>query len=373
MTKDPVLVILQLTGGNDYLNTVIPYTDSLYWDNRKAVRIPEEQVIPLDERVGLHPSMAPLKRFWDEGKMAILHGIGYPNSTRSHFRSMDIWHTCEPDRVGIEGWGGRVVRELDPNKENVVTAVNFGQGLPRAMAVPGVPVASVSQLESYGVLTGIPQEEERMQALELFARIYSPAIGRGPVMDYLGQMGLDALKGADILKTAPLRYTSSVEYGATSLAQKMRGIAMVHTANVGTRVFYTQQGSYDTHGVQLKTHADLWQEASQAIADFLDDLKEHDEADNVMLFLFSEFGRRVRDNASGTDHGAGGVAFAIGDPVKGGHYSEYPSIQPGDLEEGDMAHTIDFRGVYASIIEQYLGLDPVPIVNGTFEQLSFVK
>ena len=373
MAKNPVLVILQLTGGNDYLNTLIPYTDPLYHQNRPAVGIAEDEVVRLDDKLGFHPSMAPLKTLWDDDKMAIIHGVGYENSPRSHFRSMDIWHTCEPNKVGTEGWVGRAVRDLDPQKENVLTAVNFGQGLPRAMALPGVPVASVSDLENYGVLTGISGKEQRARALERFARIYAPAIGRGPVMDYLGQTGLDALKGADILKTAPQSYSSSVEYAASPIAQKLRGVAMVHLANLGTRVFYTAHATFDTHAAQPPAHAQLWKDVSEGIVDFFEDLREHGAADNVVMFLFSEFGRRVRDNGSGTDHGAGGVAFAIGDPIKGGHYSEYPSLKPQDLQEGDLVPNIDFRGIYSSLLERHLALDPVSIVDGTFEQLDFIK
>ncbi|MEE8159659.1 MAG: DUF1501 domain-containing protein [Dehalococcoidia bacterium] len=373
MAKDPVLVVFQLTGGNDYLNTIIPRNNPLYRDYRKLVVIPEGEEIPIDDDYGFHPEMAPLKPFWDEGKMALIHGIGYENSPRSHFRSMDIWHTCEPDKVGTEGWVGRVIKTVDPNKDNVLTGVNFGQGLPRAMALPGVPVASVSDIENYGVLTGITAEDQRARALERFARMYSPAIGRGPVMDYLGQTGLDALKGADILKTAPEKYSSTVEYAATPIAQKLRGIAMVHLANLGTRVFYTQHASFDTHASQMPGHQQLWKDCSAAISDFFADLREHDAADNVVMIMFTEFGRRVRDNGSGTDHGAGGVAFAIGDPVKGGHYSEYPSLKLEDLQEGDLAPNYDFRGFYSSLLEQHMGLDPTEIVDGTFEQLDFIR
>src|SRR5918999_5081900 len=167
--KDPVLVVLQLTGANDYLNTLIPYTNPLYRDNRPKIGIPEDQVLPIDDELGFHPSMALFKRLYDEGKVAIIHGIGYENSPRSHFRSMDIWHTCEPNTVGTEGWAGRVIRDLDPKGENVLKGIHFGMGLPRAMAVRGVPVTSVSNLESYGVLSevsSIRAEQEKAQVLE---------------------------------------------------------------------------------------------------------------------------------------------------------------------------------------------------------------
>jgi len=373
MAKEPVLVVLQLSGGNDYLNTIIPYTNPLYKDYRKVVAIPDDQVVPLDNEYGLHPAMAPLKRFWDEDKMAIIHGIGYENSSRSHFRSMDIWHTCEPDKVGTEGWVGRAIKAVDPRKDNVLTGVNFGQGLPRAMMAPGVPVASISNIQAYGVLTGITDEEQRTKALERFSRVYSPAIGHGPVMEYLSNTGLDALKGADILKIAPQKYSSSVEYANNAIAKKLRGIAMVHLADLNTRLFYTQHSSFDTHASQLPWHEQLLKDCSAAIVDFFADLREHDASDNVVMIMFSEFGRRVRDNGSGTDHGAGGVAMVIGDRVKGGYYSEYPSMKLEDLQEGDLAPNYDFRGFYASVLEQHMGLDPTEIVGGNFEQLSFMK
>src|ERR687895_1910157 len=165
--KDPVLVVLQLTGANDYLNTLIPYTNPLYRDNRPKIGIPEDQVLPINDELGFHPSMGLFKKLYDEGKVAIIHGIGYENSPRSHFRSMDIWHTCEPDKVGTEGWAGRVIRDMDPNKENVLTAINFGHGLPRALAVPGVPVAAIADLSTYGLLTSISDQSQRAKALDL--------------------------------------------------------------------------------------------------------------------------------------------------------------------------------------------------------------
>ena len=167
--QDPVVVVLQLTGGNDYFNTIIPYTDPLYYDNRPVVKYPEDEIIKIDDKIGMAPSMGPLKEMFDQGKVAIIHGAGYADSPRSHFRSMDIWHTCEPDKVGTEGWAGRLARELDPKKENVLTAINFGHGLPRALAVPGVPVASIADLGTYGLLTGITDTAQRAKALRRMA------------------------------------------------------------------------------------------------------------------------------------------------------------------------------------------------------------
>ena len=373
--KDPVVVILQLTGANDYMNTIIPYTNGEYYDNRPKVRIPQDTVLPVDDELAFNPNMGPLKDMYDDGKVAIIHGIGFENSPRSHFRAMDIWHTCEPEVVGTEGWVAKVVRDLDPQGENVLKCVNFGQGLPRALALRGVPITSVSNLESYGVMSSVPGmsgEEERARLLDRFARMYAPAIGTGATMDYLGQTGRDALMGADIIKAAPENYTSTIEYADNGIAKYLRDVARVHTANLGTQIFYTAHGPFDTHFNQPPMHARLWTEVSGAISDFFDDLREHDAADNLIMMIFTEFGRRVRDNGTGTDHGAGGGAFIIGDQVKGGMYGNYPSLKPEDLNQGDLDPSYDFRGFYSSVVDQWLGLDPVPIVGGKFEQIQFV-
>ena len=370
--KDPVIVVLQLTGGNDYFNTVIPHNDPLYMDNRPYIKYPLEDLIKVDDELSFMPSMGPIKGLYDQGKVAVVHGIGYPDSPRSHFRSMDIWHTCEPDKVGIEGWAGRITQQLDPNKENVLTAINFGHGLPRALVVPGVPVAAIADLSTYGVLTGISDQDHRSKALDLFARMYSPAIGAGAVTAYLRGTGMDALKGADIVKVAPEMYSSNVEYPASAIASHLKDIAQVYLADLGTRIFYTQHATFDTHAGEMMNHPILWKEVSEGITAFFDDLHDHGRGENVLMYLFSEFGRRVRDNGSGTDHGAAGASFVIGDMVKGGMYGEYPSRKAEDLEQGDLVPNYDFRGAYTSIVEDWMGLDAKPIVNGNFEKLGFL-
>jgi len=373
--KDPVIVVLQLTGGNDYLNTVVPYTNPLYRDYRKAVGHPDNRIIHLDSQYGIPDYMAPIKPYWDEGKLAICQGVGYENSPRSHFRSMDIYHTCEPIKVGTEGWLGRVARELDPRNENVVTTVSFGQSLPRALAVPGVPVACIGgPLENYGFLPTI-QGQQRNQILERFKSMYQPALGTGPVMDYLGSTGLDSLQGEDILKVAPQRYSSTVEYPNTSIARKLKDIAKVHLADVGTRIFYCDHATFDTHAGQNGTtagaHPVLWNVVTEGLDAFMKDLRAHNHADNVIVVMFSEFGRRARDNGSGTDHGAAGAMFILGEKVKGGLYGEMPSLKAEDLVQGDPNPNMDFRGVYSTILDKWMHMNPVPIVNGTFEQPAF--
>jgi uncharacterized protein (DUF1501 family) len=376
MAKDNVFVVLSLSGGNDGLNTVVPFTNGLYRDYRPNLGIPADQVLPINESLGFNPHMAPLKQFWDEGKMAIFLGIGYPHPSYSHFRSMDIWHTCEPDKVGNEGWLGRAIKELDPKADNVLTGVNFGRGLPRALAKEGVPVASVGNLETYGLLTGIQGQDQRTQALDVFAKMYGPTIGTGYAMNYIRNTGIDALKGADVLATAPGKYASQVTYPNTAVGQYMKNIAQTHLANFGTRVLYTTSpyNGFDTHASQAANHTKLWTDVSPSVKAFMDDLRNHQASENVLLFMFSEFGRRISDNGSGTDHGAAGIAFAIGEHVKGGIYGEYPSLEPSKQEEGgNLKYNLDFRSVYATILEDWLGLNAQPIIGGSFAPVKFLS
>jgi uncharacterized protein (DUF1501 family) len=385
--KSPTLVVLQLTGGNDALNTLVPYGNPLYYDQRPTVHIPEAQVLPIDAYYGLHPSMAALKPFWDEGKMAIVNGIGYARPDYSHFRSMDIWYTAQPDTMATDGWLGKLVHDLDPQAENVLTAVSFGRGLPRALSLAGVPVASVAELDSYGLLTNLSSVTQRQAALEVFSWMYDdgwhdqgqplestrpPQDAVGEVLRYMGQTGLDAQKGAAILRTAVEKYSSPVSYPPTPIGRSLRGVAQVKLAELGTRVFYTAHSSFDTHATQLTVHAQLWREISEAVAAFFADLQAHEAADDVLMLLWSEFGRRVRDNGSGTDHGAGGIALVLGEAVQGGMYGEYPSLRNGDLTLGNLTYNNDFRSTYSTILERWFQVEAKPIVNGSFEQFAFV-
>ena len=370
--SDRSLVVVQLSGGNDALNTVVPYGDGLYYDWRPDVRIEPDQVLHLDDQFGFNPSMGPVKALWDEGKVAVLNGVGYPSPNRSHFRSMDIWHTAESEGIGDSGWLGRTIKELEPKSENVLAGVNFGRGLPRALSCKGVPVASVGDLETYGLLPDIREQSAREYALEAFSYIYGSAMAQDEVSQFIGQTGLDALRGADILRSAPGKYSSSVEYADTPLAQSMKNIAQVLTADLGTRVYYAQHGSFDTHAGQIDSHAKLWTDTSNALGDFMDDIKEHDLEDEVLVLVFSEFGRRIQDNTAGTDHGSGGVSFVIGTPVKGGFYGEYPSLKEEDHLEGDLHFNTDFRSIYSTIAERWLGVDPELAANGRYEQIDFI-
>ena len=372
--RKPSLVVIQLSGGNDAMNTVVPYTNGIYHDSRKAIHLSEDQVIDLNGTLGLSNSLGPMKSIWDAGNMAIIQGIGYPKPNRSHFRSMDIWHTAESNHIADSGWLGRTIRELNPDGKNVITGINFGRGLPRALHAKGVPVASVGNLATYGLMPDIADQMTRDLAVDVFARMYGPDDTRDAVLQQISNTGMGAYLGADILRAAPEAYSSAVEYQAdVPIAQSLRDISQVMLADLGTRVFYTQHGGYDTHAGELDNHAKLWNDLSTAVSDFLADLDEHDRGDDAVVLIFSEFGRRIRDNGSGTDHGSGGVAFILGNSVKGGFYGEYPSLDPSEQVEGDMRFNNDFRGTYATLLDQWMGIDPHTILNDHYEQFDLIR
>ena len=370
--KERSLVVIELLGGNDALNTLVPYNSGLYYDFRPGIGIPQEEVLKIDGELGFNPNMGPVKDLWDQGNLAVINGIGYPAPNRSHFRSRDIWHTAEPAKVGTQGWLGAALRDLDPNGENVLTGINIGRGLPRALVCKGVPVASVGNLETYGLLPDLNDEAVRLNALDALGRLYGPDGGKDVVAQALSQNGSQALVGADILRTAPEKYSSTVEYADNPIAQGLKSVAQVMSADLGTRVLYAMHGSFDTHSNEVLSHAKLWQDVSRATSDLTADLKEHDLWDDTLVLIWSEFGRRIRDNGTGCDHGSGGVAFVVGGNVQGGLYGDFPSLEEKDHVEGDLGFNNDFRCTYATILDRWLGLDPDPILNGQFEQFDFL-
>ena len=379
IARPPVLVVIQLAGGLDFLNTVIPFQSGIIRDARPTVAVPAEETLPLNNELAWHPAVAPLKELYDDGKVAVIQGAGWehqggPGADRSHFRATDIWHTCTPDKISTEGWLGELTREFDPQSQNPVTAVNFGLGLPRALAAPGVTVTSVDSLDRFGLMTEIELEQERAKDLDSFKRMYTPAVGTAMVQEYLAQTGLSVLQSAEILADAPEQYASEVEYGSSPIAQALRDVVRVHTAGLGARIFYTLQRGYDTHSGQNDQLPVLLTQLSEAIRDFIQDLRNHNASEEVTILVFTEFGRRIRDNGSGTDHGSGGGAYLIGDGVRGGLYGEYPSLDPNDWLYGeDLSHTIDFRSIYSTVLDQWLGVDPTEIVGGRFEQIHLYR
>jgi uncharacterized protein (DUF1501 family) len=386
------LVVIQLSGGNDYLNTTIPYSNPRYYDcrptlglhpdrilpvsfnNRDRPELRGPSVLPFDERIGLHGALAPFKGLYDEGKLAVLLGIGYPNHNRSHFRSMDIWHTGVPETYSNVGWLGKTASLIDPERRNPVLVANLGRSAPLALAHPGVLAASLDSLATYNIFPDELRDVVAHARLCGIARRIYDAADEGSRARHARAIGQHALKGIDLLRSAAASPASVVDYPPfNALADHLRTIARIKSAGLGTRIFYANHGGYDTHNDQLTTQQRLFEQLGGAVAAFLKDLESRGLADDTTILIFSEFGRRIVENGGGTDHGGAGVAFLIGNHVKGGLYGEYPSLRPEDQVDGDVRPTLDFREAYAAILEQFIGVDPRDVFGRAVQPLSLRK
>jgi uncharacterized protein (DUF1501 family) len=388
MPKAHDLVVIQLSGGNDYLNTLVPFTDPLYYEyrptiglrpdhilplsfnNRDRTDLRQPSVLPVDERIGLHGALASFKGLYDEGKLAVLLGIGYPNHNRSHFRSMDIWHTAVPETYSNVGWLGRAASVLDPEHSNPVLVANLGRSAPLALAHPGVLAASLDTLATYDIFPDDIGTAEHAALSRIARQIYDAPDTPG-LWRRAQSIGRHALDGIDRLRSATSSYRSSLDYPVFNpLAEHLRTIAKIKSARLGTRIFYASHGGYDTHNNQLATQQRLFEQLADAVSAFLHDLEAQALADDTVILIFSEFGRRIGENSGGTDHGGAGVAFLIGNHIKGGLYGGYPSLRATDQIDGDLRPTLDFREVYAAILEQFMRVDAQAVFDRSIRPLS---
>ncbi len=353
-----VLVVIQLSGGNDGLNTVIPFGDDLYAKNRNALRIPTDQIKKLDDYCGLHPSLEGLAKLHEDGHLAVLHGIGYPNPSRSHFRSMDIWHTASlAEKLPNEGWLGRAIGRPELRREGTVPAIHFGGKLPLAMSGRTTEVPSINSLDDYKLQAGAAGRDQ-LTAVAATQRSES-------TLQFLQRSTLNAYATSGRLEEMAKNYDTPVKYPPTELARKLKLVAQLIDSGLGTRLFYASIDGFDTHANQLQLHANLLKELGDAVKAFTDDLGHHGHRDRVLVMPFSEFGRRVKENGSrGTDHGAGASMFLLGGKVKSGQIGKHPSLS--DLDDGDLKFHTDFRSVYAAVLEDWLGCPSRDVLGGEF-------
>lgn len=369
-TTGRILVLVQLEGGNDGLNTVVPFGDAEYAKCRPGIGIARQQVLELDAFHGLHPQLEGLKALYDDGLLGIVQGVGYPNPDRSHFRSMDIWHSAQPDSaVGDRGWIGAALDLTTPDDAAQVPALALGQArLPLALVGSQVNVPTVADLSTYRWNEGpgpVANREARRKALDRLLEAGSP----GGELAFLRRTAKVAYQTAARLGQVAQEYRSAVPYPPNGLAQKLKLVAQMIASDVGTRIFFVSLGGFDTHSQQAAAHAVLLHQLGSALAAFYRDLKGHELHDRVMVVTFSEFGRRVKENASlGTDHGAASQMFVL-TPVQGGIFGPHPSLT--DLEDGDLKFHTDFRSVYATLLEKWLGIDSQPVLGATFPLLDF--
>ena len=386
-----ILVVLQLAGGNDGLNTLVPFADDTYHKARPRLALPANQILKLNDYAGLNGQLSGLKALFDEGHLSVIQGVGYPNPNRSHFRSTEIWQTAsDADRTASEGWLGRYFDNCCAGADPTV-AVAIGEEMPQAFAARTPTGVTFSRPDQYRWRSSEPKSG-RMSAEEFFFRQLNEGADDGPgaaadgasigaltgqtrsdvsTLDFLQRTALDAQLSSDKILAVARKTQSTVSYPPGQLAASLSLIARMIAGGLPTRVFYASQGGFDTHAGQVNAHERLLGDFDAAVTAFASDLKQQGNFDRVLLMTFSEFGRRVVENANGgTDHGTAAPMFVVGGGVKPGLFGKYPSLT--DLDRGDLKFNIDFRSVYGTILDRWLRAPSQVVLGRKFPALNIV-
>jgi uncharacterized protein (DUF1501 family) len=383
-----ILVVLQLAGGNDGLNTLVPFADDAYHKARPRLAKKEKEIITLSDHVGLNGSMPFLGSLFKEGNLGVVQGVGYPNPNRSHFVSTSIWETADLDNRSSTGWIGRYFDNACSGADPTV-GISLNKTQPESFGALKNPGVCLSSPELYRWIHG---GGEKARAEEFFASLNSPEDDDSPVdgasidmpaggrpggiegegnLAFLERVAMDArVSSAKILELAA-KHKTKVTYEGTPISRSLNMVSRLIAGGMPTRVYYVSHGGFDTHNQQVNSHDRLLGQLDRGLKSFFADLKQQGNAERVVLMTFSEFGRRVSENASaGTDHGRASCLFVAGEGVKGGLYGKYPSLT--DLDQGDLKHTVDFRGVYASVLEGWLKTSAKPVLRGDFPKLGLI-
>jgi uncharacterized protein (DUF1501 family) len=398
-----ILVVLQMAGGNDGLNTVVPYGNDFYHKARPKIGLSSDKIIKLDDDVGLNGAMGGFKDLYDAGNLAIVQGVGYPNPNRSHFRSTEIWQTAsDSDRIEKYGWLGRYF-DNDCSGADPTVGVTIGNQLPEAFFAKSPKGIVLNNPRDYRFesdahpkpcQTDMTEESyKKLNELEMS----SPAPDGGPTMieensggsisslaagmpmqggraiDFIERTALDAQMSSDQVRAIAAKVQNQAVYPGSQLGNSLKLVAKLIGDGLPTRIYYVSQGGYDTHTNQLNSQQRLLGDLAESTKSFVADMKAQGNMGRVLVMTFSEFGRRVNENANGgTDHGAAAPMFIVGDKVKAGLLGKYPSLAPQDLFEGDIKYNVDFRNVYASVLETWLKTKSAPILGKQFEPLPIV-
>ncbi|MBI1913163.1 MAG: DUF1501 domain-containing protein [Planctomycetes bacterium] len=380
--KDTVLVLVELNGGNDGLNTVIPHGDDTYHKARPTLHFTKSQVVRVNDQIGLHPAMRNFDRLQQQGQLAIVQGVGYPNPDHSHFESMDIWQLADPRRKRKDGWIGRSVTSLQ--KGGGVAAMHIGsRRLPVALTGGGGGVVSISSRQPFRLDLGTNDPAEKKARKKLMTDLaQTPTAPGEDLLSFVQRRQVETYTTFDRLEEL-LRnqrgqrntFFSTDQrrfYDDKSLVERMQLVARLITSGFGTRVFYVMIDGFDTHSMQAESHKNLVGEVADAITFMFQTLQQSGHDKRVVAMTFSEFGRRVYENGSkGTDHGSGSCLFVAGPAVKGGLVGKHPSLT--DLDSGDLRYHTDFRCVYATLLDRWLGCDSKVVLDGTFQHLDLIK
>ncbi|HEX4588966.1 MAG TPA: DUF1501 domain-containing protein [Gemmataceae bacterium] len=380
--KDTVLVVVQLTGGNDGLNTVIPFADAEYAKLRPTLKIPKEQVKKLNDSLGLHPAMEGMAKLYEDGAMAVVQGVGYPNPSQSHFRSMDIWQAASMSESASEGWIGKALKQM-PNPAFHVATKN--EPAPLALAGAPVRVPSITSLADFELkVESVSGSDNRRQKAIIEGaanmpgepvRARSASDGNVNLLDFVSRTAVNTYASSKRLQEIGKNYQPKEPYPQTGLAERLKLAAQLIDGGLGARLFYVSIDGFDTHAGQgglVGPHPTLWREVSGAITAFYKDMAARGHKDRVCVMTFSEFGRRAKENGSkGTDHGAAAPMFLVGAQVKAGVVGEHPSLTK--LEMGNLKHAVDFRQVYAAVLDRWLVVPSRDVLGGEFKATEIFK
>jgi uncharacterized protein (DUF1501 family) len=366
-SNDRILVVIQLSGGNDGLNTVVPYQDEEYRKLRPKLALPDNEILKVNDALGLHPALAGIHRLLDAGRFSIVQGVGYENPNRSHFESMDIWHTChrKEERKG-EGWLGRMIAELPHSELGDSIGLHLGQEQqPLALACRGVQVPSVDSIEQFRLKVA----DDGLLKDQLMA---TPAAATGDdLLGFLQSSAESALSASTRLTEALKHADNAGDFPETPLGQKLSTVSRLIVAGLSTKVYYVTLDGFDTHSQQPLAHAGLLRQWSEALEAFVNRLEQAGQADRVLAMTFSEFGRRVAENASeGTDHGAAAPLFFSGAKLPTAVIGNHPSLH--DLDDGDLKFSTDFRRVYATVLEKWFQTPSLNILGSEFPALDII-
>jgi len=369
--KNRTLVVVQLSGGNDGLNTLVPYTQQAYYNARPNLALDKSDVLQLNSDVALHPSMAALQSLYNDNHVAIVQGAGYPNPNLSHYESMTIWQTASPDETLQTGWLGRYL-DTARSVDSSINAVELDTLLSPTVVGEKERATAIDSLRSFKIapLTRQTQssDEETIKALDSIQ--CSSCQEYNDLVNAMMEAGLDAMTVSDVVRQAASNYETSVTYPTNDFANRLKLAAQVVSSSLKPTIIYLQIGGFDTHANQKTTQANLLKTVSDGISAFYRDMESKDKADDTLIMTFSEFGRRVHENGSqGTDHGTAEPMFLIGGRVSGGLYADYPNLSNLD-SNGDLIHTVDFRQVYASVLQDWLGVDSTPVLSSQFQKLN---
>lgn len=346
-----ILVVLELAGGNDGLNTVVPYAQDAYYQARPQLAIKPNEVLKLSDELGFHPACTGLESLFKDGKMAVVHGCGYPNPNLSHFTAMEWWHTAVPHDSDEYGWIGRFADEYQPEPiDNYIVNIASRQSFAVNSGVHS-PVV-FNDPDKFGRIG----TAEQQKVFEVFGDI-EPT--KNSALDFVNRVSRTATSGASMVRNACAEYKTLVDYGSDNdLTLDLKKVSAMIAADLPTRIYYVSMGGFDTHAAQAASHNLLMIYLSDAIRGFMEDIERIGRADDVAMMVFTEFGRRVGENASGgTDHGTATPMYVIGKNVKGGFYGEHPSLS--NLDDGNLKMTTDFRSVYGTMLKEWMGYDGI--------------